>query len=126
MADSKASCDPISRGVVQIDWAAGAGWTASGDVGEAQAAHQYNDKAVQVRGTAGTAWTVVIEGSNFATGPWGTLDSPLGSTLSFNQAKQGVKQILENPVYVRPRLDAETAGAASTIAVRIIARSSLG
>lgn len=78
-------------------------WTLTGtNDGEPLLASQWADRSVQVGVTGDNfnAGTVIIEGSNDGT-TWTNISNPAGSALSFTAA--GLKQILENTAYVRPR-----------------------
>src|SRR5262245_16941674 len=77
------------------------------------------DKSVHVKGTFGTA-TVKIQGSNdgataavFSAVTLGLLNKPDGTQLSF--ATEGLNQILENPVWIRPIMVAGGTGMSTTI-----------
>lgn len=83
------------------------------DTGTALLAPFYPDKAVQIFGTFGAALSVRIEGSNDGS-TFAVLHDAQGNDLDLTAA--GIKMILENPLYIRPRA---TAGAASSVTIII-------
>jgi len=100
-------------------------WSAL-DTGSTDVSHVavwgYTDKSVQAVGTWGAGGTVVIEGSNQATGTvstYVTLTDPSATALSFGA--NGLKQILQNVVYIRPRVSA--GDATTNLTVRILVTS---
>lgn len=117
MATIVPACEYISKGVAQITWS---GLSASGDVGRAHVAPDLNDKTVYVEGPAGGTTQVVLEGTNTATGTYTTLTDPLGNALEFTTATTAV--ILQNPRYIRPRLNTATGVSVNVI---IVARGSM-
>lgn len=78
---------------------------------------EWADNCVQIIGTIGGA-TVVIEGSNDGTN-YNTLNSAQGAALSFTALTDAMKQIVERPRYIRPRI---SGGAASGIGVYLLMR----
>lgn len=66
------------------------------------------DKSVQVSGTFSTGGELTLEGS-MDNANWETLSDPQGNALALSSG--GVKTILQNPRYIRPRV---TGGDAST------------
>lgn len=61
------------------------------------------DKTVQVYGTFGASGHLFIEGTNeFVSPTWAPLNDPQGEVLDFATAK--IKQVLENPVAIRPHV----------------------
>jgi len=61
------------------------------------------DRTVQVYGTFGASGHLFIEGTNEILSPtWAPLNDPQGEVLDFATAK--IKQILENPLAIRPRV----------------------
>jgi hypothetical protein len=69
----------------------------------------WSDRSVQIAGTFGAAGSVQIEGSNDNVN-WSILSSPDGTSLAFTTA--GLKQILQNCLYLRPHV---TAGDGTTL-----------
>ena len=116
MATVDISIKEILRGAYAITWAFPAS-SASGDVGEAFDGFHLADKTVAVYGLATTNTSVVvIEGSNSGqtTGPWFTLTDPQDNLLSFPGADRNrVEQILEDPKFIRPRMDTATTSVAA-------------
>lgn len=74
------------------------------------------DRCVQVTGTFGAGGTVVIEGSNDNSN-WATLYHAQGSAASFTAA--GVRQIVETPRYVRPRVTAGDGTTSLTVSMTL-------
>jgi hypothetical protein len=87
------------RGVLVTTWAA----IPNGNSGQPQNGTLYNDKCVQVSGTFGAAGTLSVEGSNDGVSYF-ILHDPAGAAATFTAA--GLKEILENPVFIRPGLAA--------------------
>lgn len=107
----------IAPGVHKKSWTA----VTAGDMGESLVAPYLSDKVVHVNGTFGGA-TVFIEGSNVsATGPFQPIVDPQGVAISF--VASGMEQLLENPLYVRPRVS--NGDATTSINIRIISRGNL-
>lgn len=77
---------------------------------------EWADNCVHIIGTIGGA-TVVIEGSNDGTN-FVTLNNAQGGALSFT-AVDVLKQIVERPRYIRPKI---TGGAATGIGVYLLMR----
>lgn len=75
------------------------------------------DKTVQVSNIGATGAVVAIEGSLDKV-TYFALHDPQGNALSFSA--DGLKAILENCNFVRPRLS--TVGTAATVAVNILSR----
>jgi hypothetical protein len=73
------------------------------------------ERTVQIEGTFGVGGTVVIEGSLNGT-TWYQLHDPGNTLISFTAA--GLRAILENVLFIRPRV---TAGDASTSIVATLA-----
>lgn len=89
--------------------------------GPASGAPSLPDKTIHVTGTAGTGFSMKIEGSNDNSN-WVTLINPQGSGLIFT-AVDKISVVQENPLYIRPNI---TAGDGSTnITVIISARASM-
>jgi hypothetical protein len=90
------------RGVMIVKWA---GLNLTGDTGKPYACPNFADKSVQV---VANEWlggiSVVIEGSNMITPPltYEALTDPMGLSLTFTA--NGIKQIMENTFWVRPRV----------------------
>ncbi len=97
-----------------IAWTGGA--TADG-AGPAVEFPEWADNCVQIIGTIGGA-TVVIEGSNDGTN-YNTLNNAQGAALSFTALTDAMKQIVERPRFIRPKI---TGGAASGIGVYLLMR----
>jgi hypothetical protein len=62
------------------------------------------DRAIQAFGNFGGG-TVIMEGSN-NDADWATLHDPTGADLIFSAA--GMFALMENPIYIRPRLAGAT------------------
>ena len=99
---------------VLIAWTGGA--TADG-AATAVELPEWADNCVQAIGTIGGA-TLTIEGSNDGTN-WETLNNAQGGALSFTALTSTIKQIVERPRYIRPKL---TGGTASGIGVYLMMR----
>lgn len=97
-----------------IAWTGGA--TADG-AGPAVEFPEWADNCVQIIGTIGGA-TIVVEGSNDGTN-YNTLNNAQGAALSFTALTDAMKQIVERPRYIRPKI---TGGVATGIEVRILMR----
>jgi len=78
---------------------------------------EWADNCVQIIGTIGGA-TVVIEGSNDGTN-YLTLNDAQAGALSFTALTAALKQIVERPRYIRPKI---TGGAATGIGVYLLMR----
>ncbi len=76
---------------------------ANGDSGDPVSFASLKDKTVQVTGTFGAGGTVLWEGSNDGTN-YKTLNDVGGTALSWTAAS--LKGVLENPLWVRPRVSA--------------------
>ncbi len=63
------------------------------------------DRCFQATGTWGAGGTLVLQGSNDGT-TWFTLKDAGGTAISFTS--DGLRQVLENPVYIRPFVSAGT------------------
>ena len=97
-----------------IAWTGGA--TADG-AAEAAELPEWADNCVQIIGTIGGA-TIVIEGSNDGTN-YLTLNDAQGGSLSFTALTAAMKQVVERPRYIRPKI---TGGAATGIGVYLVMR----
>lgn len=76
---------------------------ANADDGEALQTPGLSDKSIQIYGTFGPGGKLLIEGANeFDSPTYAPLSDPQGNTLEFSAA--GIKQILENPLLIRPRV----------------------
>lgn len=75
----------------------------NGDNGAAETLAEFADKCIQVIGTFGAGGTIIFEGSNDGTN-WVQLNNTAGTAISLTAA--GMRQVLENPAYVRPRVTA--------------------
>lgn len=100
-----ATIDPTNNGDISGDGSVQMfTWVlANGDDGAPVEWTPYADRCVQVIGTFGAGGTVLIEGSN-AGATWATLNNAQGAAASITAAT--VKQIVETPRYVRPRVSA--------------------
>jgi hypothetical protein len=106
----------ISPSALIIEWAAISG----GDGGSWQLLGHYNDKCVHVYGTFSGGATITLQGSNQDSTPSSgfSLTDPTQTIISF--IAEGGRQVLENPLYIRPVL---TAGDGSTaLTVRLVCR----
>ena len=105
MATINGAFSPAARGVMIATWSFTT--PASGDVGSAFDASAYPDKTVAIEGLASTNTSnVVIEGVNISTGTYDTLNNPQDAALSFTDNQ--VEVILENPRFIRPRINTAT------------------
>lgn len=91
----------LHQGVVLVEWTALSGT----ENGQAAELTRYPDKSVQ---TVGTFTSITIQGSMDGTN-WATLHDVSGADLVFTSA--GLRQILENPRYIRPSGNTVTGGA---------------
>jgi hypothetical protein len=112
----------INKGLHIMTWS---GITTTGPASALDASH-LPDKTVVLSGTIGSGTTVVIEGSNTASGPlatgasrYYTLNDPQGNALSLSTGK--VEAILENPKFIRPKTTAKNAN--TNVTVTIISQS---
>lgn len=80
------------------------------------------DRTIQITGTFGAGGTVVVEGSLDAIN-WFGLRDPSSTLISFTAS--GLKAILENVVYVRPRVTAGD-GTTSITALMCVRRNQNG
>lgn len=101
---------------------------ANGDVGEYLKFAGHADKTMQVFGTFGTGGSLTFEGSNdprVVTDPnnavWFTMNDP--QTLPLVKTSAGGDLIIENPIYMRPRVDS---GDGTTSLTVIIACKAVG
>ena len=62
----------------------------------------YVDRNVQVKGTAGAGFSLLVEGGRDGS-TFATLNDAVGTALNFTAV--GVKQVQEMPLYTRPRID---------------------
>ena len=94
-------------------------WTGgtTGDIGPAVELPEWADNCVQIVGTIGGA-TIVIEGSNDGTN-YNTLNSAQGAALSFVAVTDALKQIVERPRFIRPKI---TGGAGVSLSVYLLMR----
>ncbi len=76
----------------------------TGDTGKPYACPNFADKSVQVIANEWLGGTqIVIEGSNMVDSPvYATLNDATGTSLTFTS--NGIRQILENTYWVRPRV----------------------
>lgn len=98
--------------VAMFTWAT----MANGDDGSPAELIPWADRCVQVTGTFGAGGTVVIEGSN-DNSTWATLYHAQGSAASFTAA--GIRQIVETPRYVRPRVTAGDGTTSLTVSMTL-------
>lgn len=106
MATINAAIEAVARGAYTVTWSFPAG-SASGDVGSPFDGFTLPDKTVAIEGLASTSTSnVVIEGVNIATGTYDTLNNPQDAALSFTDNQVDV--VLENPRFIRPRLNTAT------------------
>lgn len=99
-------------------------WTlANGEAGDSAQFTEFADKCVQFAGTFGAGGTVILEGSNDATpSTWSPLTDPQANAISKTAA--AIEQILETPMWIRPRV---TAGDGTTaITVKLVVRRGRG
>lgn len=78
---------------------------------------EWADNCCQIIGTIGGA-TITIEGSNDGTN-WETLNNAQGGALSFVALTSTIKQIVERPRFIRPKI---TGGNATGIGVYLLMR----
>src|SRR5262245_27270560 len=103
-----------SKGVYVTTWT---GMKSTASAGSALLAPNLPDKTVSVYGAFATGCTITIEGSNSATGTYFTLNDSRGEGNALTFATGDVKQLLENPLRVRPRVTANGTGAATSLTV---------
>lgn len=89
--------------VVGFQWA-GLGNTSGTNTGQSLGGPGFTDYSIQLEGTAGAGFTLVIEGSNDQTN-FRTLNDPFGNALSFTSTGV-IKQVTEIALLVRPRVTA--------------------
>lgn len=86
-------------------------WTglASGDTGAPLKMPKFSDRTIHVFGTFGASGNGILEGSNdprVETDPnnadWQPLTDPQGNALNTITAAR-LEQVMENPLYIRPR-----------------------
>jgi len=94
---------------VLVEWAA----LATEEIGDSARMGQRSDKAVQVSGTF-AAESVTLQGSMDGTA-WVALTDYAGDPLTFTVA--GMRQIAENPLFIRPL---ETGGGDGTTSLKIV------
>ena len=82
----------------------------------------YGDKCVQVTGTFG-AGTFVWQGSNDGVN-WGTLNAA-GSGTAISLTSAGVRQVIENPLFMRPAVTGADGTTALTVTL-VAKRATLG
>lgn len=114
MATVTASIQNYLDNVKAITWPS----LGQNDDGSQEPAAHYPDKTVQVAGTFSGA-TVALEGSNDGTN-WFILTDPLGVPVTFTAT--GLRIIIENPLYVRPKV---TGGAGGTDVTVILVATSI-
>lgn len=85
-----------------------AGYTGSGE------------RTIQVTGTFGASGTIIWEGS-LDNSNWFQLKDPSSTAISFTAA--GLKCVLEDPIYVRPRLSSGGDGTTSITCILKVRRS---
>ncbi len=103
----------ISKGVYRTVWS---GITGSDTVVNAENGARLPDKSVYVTGTFGSASIVTLKGSNLATADvteFVDVVDPQGNPISFSA--QGIEQILENPLRIRPYVSGSTGGTSITV-----------
>lgn len=79
---------------------------------------EHMDRNVQVKGTVGAAFNMVIEGGRDGTN-YSTLNDATGTAIAFSAA--GIKQVQEVPPYMRPRITAGEVDV-TTVSVILVAR----
>jgi hypothetical protein len=93
-------------------------WTlASNESGDPVQFTEFSDKCVQVSGSFSGGAAVLIEGSNDLTSPttWTTITDPQANALSKTSA--AIEQILETPMWIRPRISGGDGSTAIRIAI---------
>ncbi len=102
--------NPIG-GVVVVTWSG----MQNGDVGDGVVSAMFADKSVQASGTFGVGGTAVLEGSTAVSGPsWALLNDPLGNPINLTAVTQ-VKEVLENPYQIRPRISGGDGSTSMTV-----------
>lgn len=81
-------------------------WTPllNGDSGSAESVGRLSDRSIQIKGTFGVGGNVIIEGSNDSI-TWATLRDA-GNSLLGTITAADIREILENTLFVRPRVSA--------------------
>jgi hypothetical protein len=100
------------EGVVEADWI---GPLANAEAGSAAKLARYGAKSAQATGTFGAGGSVAIEGSNDGTNWFALTKDDSSAAIALTAAAPGAG-ILENTLYIRPRV---TAGDGTT-ALRVI------
>lgn len=116
--------ETVAKGVIKSTWTS---FTTQGAVGAASSAVQYPDKTVMATatrwGTGGAFQGIIIEGSNVGvTGPFVQLHDPQGNGVALTSGNP-IETILENPMFVRPRLGTATTDTARLIKVYMTSQS---
>lgn len=108
---------PLAGRVIVLEWTG----LLQGDDGEWKPLSYWNDKCLHMYGTLDGA-TVTLQGSNESAPTAGNavgLTDPTQTAISFTV--KGIKQVLENPLFVRPVV---TGGDGTTnLTVRLVCRS---
>jgi hypothetical protein len=102
-------------------------WSAIGDADTCQGVQcsGFPDQTVEVSGTFGGA-TVTLLGSNSstdgtaATGTWYTLTDPLGTGNAMAFTSNGMKTLLQNPLWIRP---STAGGSGSSLNVYLVSKA---
>lgn len=97
------------------------GGLSDGDVGEAVNALRFPAKTIEVSGTFSTSCSVTMQGSAQSAddGDWYTLTDDFGNDLSLTAAD--VKNIRQNPKFIRPSVSSAAGSTTSCLTVHIAA-----
>ncbi len=88
--------------VVHVTWAA----MANGDVGSPFKLNAFSERCVQAIGTFGSGGNVQFQGSNeLVPTNWFALSDASSTTIALQAATTG-KQVLEGPLWIRPKVTA--------------------
>lgn len=99
-----------------IEWAN----LGQGDDGSWYMLGHYSDKCLHVYGTFGGA-TVTIQGSNQDSTPTSGLGLTDPTQTAISMTSEGMKQVLENPLFIRPKI---TGGDGTTsLTARLVCRT---
>lgn len=102
-------------------------WTlVNGEAGNAAQFTEFADKCVQAVGTFGAGGSVQLEGSNDLVSPtnWAILHNPFDAQIVKTSATDDIETVLQNPMWIRPRV---TAGDGTTsITINVVVRRTRG
>lgn len=100
MASRAATVTWLSRSVMQVTWTG----LLNGDTGDPVSLPAKADKSVHVWGTFGTGGTIKMRGRNSTSANYQDITDPTSTAIS--KTAEGVEQILENVLQIRPEVTA--------------------